>query len=175
VRGNRWGREKNPSPERGSGNGVMLQDYCVMNTFFRQGVGDVACGETKARALACGVLCLNLAEAVGFEPTEPCGSTVFKTAAIDHSATPPTPLFSIALQGCPDWGIGLRPKMTPPWSFFERRKRRVESPTTPVLSKNTPFWRRRYFLLKNLGGSGGIRTPEGLLPTGFRDQHIKPL
>jgi hypothetical protein len=26
---------------------------------------------------------------VGFEPTEPCGSPVFKTGAIDHSATPP--------------------------------------------------------------------------------------
>jgi len=30
-----------------------------------------------------------VAEGVGFEPTEPCGSAVFKTAAIDHSATPP--------------------------------------------------------------------------------------
>jgi len=29
------------------------------------------------------------AEGVGFEPTEPFGSAVFKTAAIDHSATPP--------------------------------------------------------------------------------------
>jgi hypothetical protein len=29
------------------------------------------------------------AEGVGFEPTEPCGSPVFKTGAIDHSATPP--------------------------------------------------------------------------------------
>ncbi len=26
------------------------------------------------------------AETEGFEPPEPCGSTVFKTAAIDHSA-----------------------------------------------------------------------------------------
>lgn len=31
----------------------------------------------------------NLAEEVGFEPTEPCGSTVFKTAAFNHSAIPP--------------------------------------------------------------------------------------
>src|SRR5690349_1736849 len=31
-----------------------------------------------------------VAEEVGFEPTEPCGSPVFKTGAIDHSATPPT-------------------------------------------------------------------------------------
>ena len=30
-----------------------------------------------------------LAEEVGFEPTDPCGSPVFKTGAIDHSATPP--------------------------------------------------------------------------------------
>ena len=29
------------------------------------------------------------AEAEGFEPPERCRSTVFKTAAIDHSATPP--------------------------------------------------------------------------------------
>ena len=32
---------------------------------------------------------LQVAEEEGFEPPEPCGSTVFKTAAIDHSATPP--------------------------------------------------------------------------------------
>jgi hypothetical protein len=30
-----------------------------------------------------------MAEKVGFEPTEPYGSTVFKTAAFDHSATSP--------------------------------------------------------------------------------------
>jgi hypothetical protein len=30
-----------------------------------------------------------MAEGVGFEPTEPCGSPVFKTGAIDHSTTPP--------------------------------------------------------------------------------------
>ena len=29
------------------------------------------------------------AESEGFEPPEPCGSTVFKTAAIDHSANFP--------------------------------------------------------------------------------------
>ena len=28
-------------------------------------------------------------EKVGFEPTEPCGSTVFKTASFDHSDTSP--------------------------------------------------------------------------------------
>ena len=33
--------------------------------------------------------CIDLAEEVGFEPTEPCGSTVFKTAAFNHSAIPP--------------------------------------------------------------------------------------
>jgi hypothetical protein len=31
----------------------------------------------------------NYAEEKGFEPLEPFGSTVFKTAAIDHSAIPP--------------------------------------------------------------------------------------
>ena len=33
-----------------------------------------------------------MAEREGFEPPEPCGSAVFKTAAIDHSAT--SPIFS---------------------------------------------------------------------------------
>ena len=30
-----------------------------------------------------------MAEEVGFEPTVPCGTTVFKTAAFNHSAIPP--------------------------------------------------------------------------------------
>ena len=32
---------------------------------------------------------LKMAEGVGFEPTEVLPSTVFKTAAFDHSAIPP--------------------------------------------------------------------------------------
>jgi hypothetical protein len=32
---------------------------------------------------------LTMAEGVGFEPTVPYGTTVFKTAAFDHSAIPP--------------------------------------------------------------------------------------
>ncbi len=36
------------------------------------------------------LLYLILAEGVGFEPTNPEGLTVFKTAAIVHSATPPS-------------------------------------------------------------------------------------
>ena len=34
----------------------------------------------------------------GFEPREPLGSTVFKTAAFDHSASPPKP-FSATAEG----------------------------------------------------------------------------
>ena len=37
------------------------------------------------------------AESVGFEPTEPLGSTVFKTAAIDHSANLPIAPYSNTL------------------------------------------------------------------------------
>ena len=36
----------------------------------------------------CGAI-RRMAEREGFEPPEPCGSAVFKTAAIDHSATSP--------------------------------------------------------------------------------------
>ena len=32
---------------------------------------------------------LTLVEEVGFEPTEDCSSPVFKTGALNHSATPP--------------------------------------------------------------------------------------
>ena len=32
---------------------------------------------------------INMAEGVGFEPTDPCGSPVFKTGAINHSTIPP--------------------------------------------------------------------------------------
>ena len=35
-----------------------------------------------------GIFVIIKAEGEGFEPPEPHGSTVFKTAAIDHSATP---------------------------------------------------------------------------------------
>src|SRR6188472_695774 len=35
-----------------------------------------------------GLAMVSLAEEEGFEPPEPCGSTVFKTAAFDRSATP---------------------------------------------------------------------------------------
>ena len=43
----------------------------------------------KQKAHASVGLCFySLAEEEGFEPPEPCGSTVFKTAALDRSATP---------------------------------------------------------------------------------------
>ena len=37
-----------------------------------------------------------MAEGVGFEPTDACASPVFKTGAIDHSATLPVPPRRIA-------------------------------------------------------------------------------
>ncbi len=36
-----------------------------------------------------GLLCLKMAVGQGFEPREDLSSTVFKTAAFDHSASPP--------------------------------------------------------------------------------------
>ena len=44
--------------------------------------------KTKKASLKASFL-YSLAENVGFEPTVPCGTTVFKTAAIDHSANSP--------------------------------------------------------------------------------------
>ena len=43
----------------------------------------------RVQALADGAVADYLAEAVRFELTDPCGSPVFKTGAIDHSATLP--------------------------------------------------------------------------------------
>ncbi len=39
--------------------------------------------------IATGGVAFYLAESEGFEPPDPCRSTVFKTAAIDHSANSP--------------------------------------------------------------------------------------
>src|SRR5271166_2882405 len=44
---------------------------------------------------------INMAEGVGFEPTDPCGSPVFKTGAIDHSAIPP--ISASRLDHLPRW------------------------------------------------------------------------
>ena len=42
-----------------------------------------------------------MAEEEGFEPPVPCGTTVFKTAALSHSATPPSGLpAAIILSPC---------------------------------------------------------------------------
>ena len=68
-----------------------------------------------------------MAEEVGFEPTVPCGTPVFKTGAFDHSATPPVILrrggdneetfreeqekvayFGKKLLSCEKSGVGLR-------------------------------------------------------------------
>ena len=49
--------------------------------------------------------CLKLAVGVGFEPTEPRGSLVFKTSAIGRSATPPILNFSSATVSAT---VGLR-------------------------------------------------------------------
>ena len=45
--------------------------------------------KTKRTTFQSSVLHCDLAEREGFEPPEPRSSTVFKTAAIDHSATSP--------------------------------------------------------------------------------------
>lgn len=34
----------------------------------------------------------------GFEPREPFGSTVFKTAAFDHSASPPKKIYAVCVK-----------------------------------------------------------------------------
>jgi hypothetical protein len=44
----------------------------------------------KTRSIRFGLPCFFLfAEVEGFEPPVPCGTSVFKTGAFDHSATPP--------------------------------------------------------------------------------------
>ena len=50
-----------------------------------------------------------LAEDVGFEPTVPCSTTVFKTAAIDHSANLPI----VANLGLEPRTLGYEPNMLP--------------------------------------------------------------
>src|ERR1700738_89447 len=50
---------------------------------------------------------MNMAEGVGFEPTDPCGSPVFKTGALNHSAIPPSCLLLATYVGNSTPRIGL--------------------------------------------------------------------
>ncbi len=59
-----------------------------------------------------------VAEGEGFEPPEPRGSTVFKTAAIDHSATPP----SASLSGQRRVGATLHLQLTLLSSFCAKQE-----------------------------------------------------
>ena len=58
-------------------------------TFVRAEQSSFA-GDSRHRARI-GIVCVEekMAEREGFEPPGPCGPAVFKTAAIDHSATSP--------------------------------------------------------------------------------------
>ncbi len=56
----------------------------------------------------------SLAEGVGFEPTDACTSAVFKTAAIDHSATLPLQVFKTrALNHPATLPVGLQRRAEP--------------------------------------------------------------
>jgi hypothetical protein len=71
---------------------VVSVEFAGVHPHADVGVVDVALDfvgfrgnhESGHRAFPC-----KMAEGVGFEPTEPFGSPVFKTGAIDHSTTPP--------------------------------------------------------------------------------------
>ena len=62
------------------------------------------------------------AEEEGFEPPEACTSAVFKTAAFNHSATPPwactTPLRGRLVVGRTDNGAAVYPHSIDPASLF---------------------------------------------------------
>jgi hypothetical protein len=59
----------------------LIKIFCLLST-ARMLINE------KPRYLCIRVLRAN-AEEEGFEPPVPCGTTVFKTAAFDHSAIPP--------------------------------------------------------------------------------------
>jgi hypothetical protein len=54
--------------------------------------GDESSGESSEEPAAVPLVAANSAEEKGFEPLVPFGTAVFKTAAFDHSATPPSTL-----------------------------------------------------------------------------------
>jgi hypothetical protein len=97
-----------------------------------------------------------MAEREGFEPPDPRGSTVFKTAAFDHSATSPKPRFPQ-----PPWyshgaGRDYSPLRGSPFKGAARALRalRVVSPHCARLGSN----------------------PRGACtPAGFQDRRIRPL
>ena len=58
---------------------------------LRGGLGNVLCANCRAPAIAGGTSNIDVAEGVRFELTRPFGLPVFKTGAINRSATPPGP------------------------------------------------------------------------------------
>ena len=65
--------------------------FAFMDISLREQALDVDAHKRKNAALSCSVpYALHCAERQGFEPRDPFRSTVFKTAAIDHSAISPS-------------------------------------------------------------------------------------
>jgi hypothetical protein len=83
-----------------------------------------------------------MAEGVGFEPTDPCGSPVFKTGAIDHSAIPPMILGLGAIASEPPRGDQIAVAFTRTTSLIRSRGKSTESKLlsldAPALAAHVP-------------------------------------
>ena len=71
-----------------------------------------------------------MAESEGFEPPEGCPSTVFKTAAFDHSATSPACGHHPGAQRPPHYGTVMRPAPDRPGKPLNR------NPNNPIFPNN---------------------------------------
>ena len=103
----------------------------------------------------------NLAEEKGFEPLVPFGTAVFKTAALDHSATPPAFLGAEA-PSCSPFSYGGRPMSSasvakPEGRFVAGRERRDFGPVRIVLGAPDParISEPSGAILRAKGGPGG--------------------
>ena len=82
-----------------------------------------------------------MAEGVGFEPTEPFGSPVFKTGAIDHSTTPPLSLPDVLTRSLPTGRRFLRRDLAA-WQALIPTNDDTESPAASARrARETPMSR----------------------------------
>ena len=96
-----------------------------------------------------------MAEAVRFELTEPCGSSVFKTDGLNHSPTLPKLGGGVDLTTSKDKSFDLSPPMVP--------KERIELPTYRLQGGCTTA-----VLLGLIGSVGWIRTSDQLINSQLR-------
>ena len=99
-----------------------------------------------------------MADGIGFEPMEPCGSLPFQDSAIDHSANHPIWMYQCL------FGV---------WFWWWTWSSMMEVPVSLETYNSLSLW---VFCSSNYGGWGGSRTHTTLIsPNCFQNSGHRPL